>query len=237
VTLVKSSIRKSALLKDGAYARQGVSDDRFVDYAGAAQAVVTSTASSDSGMFETNLRDERLLPFELSGAISTWQLNLPNPTTGYPGFDYNTISDVILQIRYTARQGIVAASVNSSVKDILQAAIPSGANLALLFSLPNDFPTEWSAFLNSAADLSVTLKRDYFPYFSTGRAITIIGLRLYGAKPTATHLFGDPGQATTDLATNKQFTVTAPPHPVGPTQVLVRTAGTKAFLVVQYTVG
>jgi hypothetical protein len=114
--------------------------------------------------------------------------------------------------------------------------IKSGANLALLYSLPNDFPTEWSAFLNSAADLSVTLKRDYFPYFSTGRAITI-GLRLYGAKPTATHLFGDPGQATTDLATNKQFTVTAPPHPVGPTQVLVRTAGTKAFLVVQYTVG
>jgi hypothetical protein len=237
LTLVKSSIRKSALLKDGAYARQGVSDDRFIDYAGAAQAVVTSTASSDSGMFETNLRDERFLPFELSGAISTWQVDLPNPTTGYPGFDYKTISDVILQIRYTARQGIVAATVNSSVKDILQAAIPSGANLALLFSLPNDFPTEWSAFLNSAADLSVTLKRDYFPYFTTGRTITITGLRLYGAKPTATHIFGDPGQATTDLATNKQFVISSPPDPAGPTQVLVRTAGTKAFLVVQYTVG
>jgi hypothetical protein len=81
VTLVKSSIRKSALLKDGAYARQGVSDDRFVDYAGAAQAVVTSTASSDSGMFETNLRDERFVPFELSGAISTWQLATMRDTT------------------------------------------------------------------------------------------------------------------------------------------------------------
>jgi hypothetical protein len=200
LTLVKRSIRKSALLKDGAYVRQGVSDDRFVDYAGTAQAVVTSTSSSDSGMFETNLREERFLPFELSGVISTWQVDLPNPTTDYPGFDYNTISDVILQIRYTARQGIVAATVNSSVKDILQAAIPSGANLALLFSLPNDFSTEWSAFLNSAADLSVTLKRDYFPYFTTGRTITITGLRLYGAKPAATHVFGDPDQATTDLA-------------------------------------
>lgn len=107
----------------------------------------------------------------------------------------------------------------------------------MLFSLPNDFPTEWSAFLNSTADLSVTLKREYFPYFTTGRTITIAGLRLYGTKPTATHVFGDPGQATTDLAASKHFVVTAPPDPAGPTQVLVRTAGTKAFLVVQYTVG
>jgi hypothetical protein len=67
-----------------AYVRQGVSDDRFVDYAGAAQAVVTSTASSDSGMFETNLREERFLPFELSGAISTWQTRPSQSNHGYP---------------------------------------------------------------------------------------------------------------------------------------------------------
>ena len=55
-------------------------------------------------MFETNLRDDRFLPFELAGAISTWQIDLPKPTEAFPAFDYNTISDVILQVRYTARQ-------------------------------------------------------------------------------------------------------------------------------------
>jgi Tc toxin complex TcA C-terminal TcB-binding domain len=34
------------------------------------QSIVTSSAQNDSGMFETNLRDERFLPFENSGVVS-----------------------------------------------------------------------------------------------------------------------------------------------------------------------
>jgi hypothetical protein len=89
-------------LKDGKYARSGPDDDRFVDYLGSAQPIVTSGGSNDSGMFETNLRDERFLPFEGAGAISKWHLELPNQ---FRPFDYMTISDVILHVRYTARQG------------------------------------------------------------------------------------------------------------------------------------
>ena len=73
----------------------------FVDYFGATDAIVTSGGTNDSGMFETNLRDERFLPFEGAGAISTWNLSLPAQLRS---FDYTTISDVILHIRYTARQ-------------------------------------------------------------------------------------------------------------------------------------
>ena len=51
---------------------------------------------------EPNLRDERYLPFEGAGAISTWSLELP---ADFRSFDYNTISDVILHLRYTARDG------------------------------------------------------------------------------------------------------------------------------------
>jgi hypothetical protein len=96
LTLVSSSIRKSPLMADGTYARQGTDDDRFVDYAGGGQQIVSSTGTNDSGMFETNLRDERYLPFEGAGAISTWKLDLP---TTYPAFDFSTISDVILHVR------------------------------------------------------------------------------------------------------------------------------------------
>ena len=237
LTLVKSSVRKSALLKDGEYARQGVEDDRFTDYAGAAQSIVTSTANADSGMFETNLRDDRFLPFELAGAVSTWKLDLPSPAGAFPAFDYNTISDVILQIRYTARPGIVAAKVNSAVADILQAAAPNGANLGLLFSIPNDFPTEWSAFVNGAGNLALTIKRDYFPYFTAGRPVTITAMTLYGAAPAKHHATGDAGGATTDLGNDGKFVISAAPDAPGPTQVLIRKAGTPVFLIVQYTLG
>ncbi len=54
-------------------------DPRFVDYFGAHRHRLTSSGDNDSGMFETNLRDERFLPFEGAGAISTWTLSLPGP--------------------------------------------------------------------------------------------------------------------------------------------------------------
>ena len=103
LSLLRSSPRKSPLSRDGEYARQGSGDDRFVDYIGSVQSIVTSGASNDSGLFETNLRDERFLPFEGVGAESTWKLDLPKDS---PALDYATISDVILHIRYIARQGV-----------------------------------------------------------------------------------------------------------------------------------
>jgi hypothetical protein len=103
LSLLRSSVRKSPLPKDGEYVRQGPEDDRFVDYIGAVQSIVTSNAQNDSGMFEPSLRDERYLPFEGAGAESTWKLELPSD---YRAFDYDTISDVILHIRYTARPGV-----------------------------------------------------------------------------------------------------------------------------------
>src|SRR6185436_7060832 len=62
LSLLKSSLRKSNV--GDTYARQGVDDSRFVNYSGPGQSIVTSGGSNDSGMFETNLRDERFLPFE-----------------------------------------------------------------------------------------------------------------------------------------------------------------------------
>src|SRR5262249_8071213 len=107
LTLLKSAIRRTPLLRDGAYAREGAEDERFSDHFGTLQSIVTSTGQNDSGLFETNLRDERYLPFEGSGVVSEWQLELPaNPSKNEPRqFDYETISDVILHLRYTAREG------------------------------------------------------------------------------------------------------------------------------------
>jgi Tc toxin complex TcA C-terminal TcB-binding domain len=179
LSLLRSSVRKVPLLKDGAYARTGADDDRFVDSFGAVQSVVTSGGSNDSGLFETNLRDERFLPFEGAGAVGTWRLELPGD---FRPFDYGTISDAILHVRYTARQGggPLGAQALAEMREMFATANRSG--LALLFSLAHDFPTEWSAFANGNADFAVRLRKDYFPYLVQNEALVIDALELYAAR-------------------------------------------------------
>jgi hypothetical protein len=167
LTLLKSSIRKTPVLRDGGvYGRENAEDDRFNDYFGSLQSIVTSSAQNDSGMFETNLRDERYLPFENSGVISEWQLELPADVRQ---FDYDTISDVILHIRYTAREG--GGLIRKGAVEEAQAV-----GSVRLFSVRHEFPTEWARFrsvqLDAAtpvAELTLNLGEQHYPFWSQGR--------------------------------------------------------------------
>ena len=160
--------------------RQGSEDDRFVDYFGTIQSIVTSSGTNDSGMFETNLNDERFLPFEGAGAESTWKLELP---ASFRQFDYNTISDVILHVRYTARQG--GAQLQAKAVENIQALMEEAntAGLMLLFSLKHEFSSEWHQFTTGTDNFNVSIERDYFPYFTKGKEISIDSVRLHAIKP------------------------------------------------------
>ena len=232
VSLLRSSIRKSPLLKDGAYARQGVGDDRFTDYAGAVQSMVTSTGDRDGGLFETDLGDDRYLPFEGAGAVSSWKLDLP---TEYPAFDYAAIDDVILHVRYTARQGVDGTKVNAALDELFAEATDGGPDFRLLFHVQQDFAAEWSSFTGGAGPLQVPVRRADFPYFTHGRPLTITGLDLYAQNVAKHHAAGDPAGATADLQGGGTFTFSAAPDPPGPTQVLTRATTTPVFLAVRYT--
>ena len=97
-------MRVSPLLANGTYGRNLTQDDdRFVDYFGSTDVIglTSGAAATTAVLFETNLRDDRFLPFEGAGAISTWNLSLPGQLRA---FDYSTISDVILHLRYTGRE-------------------------------------------------------------------------------------------------------------------------------------
>jgi len=230
LSLLRSSLRKSPQLKNGKYARSGQDDDRFVDDPDSVESIVTSGGSDDSGMFETNLRDERFLPFEGAGAISTWHLQLPGK---FRPFDYLTISDALLHIRYTARQGgdSLGNQAIQEMGEMIMTANQSG--LALFFSLRNDFPSQWSAFVNGTGDFTATIRGDHFPYFTQGAAITITGLELYAQDVTKHHPVGDPAAATTALAGQAQFTLTVKQDP----DVLTRTASAQVFLIMSYSLG
>jgi hypothetical protein len=182
LTLQKSSIRKDpSLSTDGNYGRESSEDPRFRDYFGSIQSIVTSNAQNDSGMFETNLRDERYLPFELAGAESTWRLEIP---AGIKQFDYNTISDVLLHIRYTAREG-GAQLRTEAVKyfNSLFGTTDGTREFGRLFSLQNEFPNEWHEFSNNSLPLDIILKKEYFPYYTKGKDISILKIELLDIIP------------------------------------------------------
>ena len=102
------------------------------------QSIVTSTAQQDNGMFELLFRDERYLPFEGAGAISTWSIELKKEGNR---FDPTTIHDVVMHLRYTARE-----EANN------EAAPPTGVLGHRLFSARADFPAEWHAFIHGTGE-------------------------------------------------------------------------------------
>jgi len=177
LTLLKSSIRNTQILRDGAYARVDAEDDRFSDYFGSLQSIVTSFAQNDSGLFETNLRDERYLPFENSGVISEWQLQLPaNPSKDEPcQFDYETISDVIFHIRYTAREGggLLRRGAVANFTSLIKTAEAAGS--VRLFSIRHEFPSEWAKFQskkptdNERYGLELPFRPEHYPVWSKSR--------------------------------------------------------------------
>ena len=230
LSLLKSSLRKMALGDD--YARQGAEDDRFVDYSGTIQSVVTSSANNDGGLFETNLRDERFLPFEGAGAESSWRLELPS---AFRQFDYNTITDVIIHLRYTARHGgnILRDRAVSSLKAMVGQASASG--LARLFSLKHDFPSEWHQFSSGNQDFAATVTHDFFPYFTKGSDLRLDTFKVYafpnGNLESLTPQGLDPGTLSQTFKDSGEFVLTLSPDAV----VLVRQSQADVFVVIEYS--
>jgi Tc toxin complex TcA C-terminal TcB-binding domain len=236
LSLQSSSLRVSPLLANGAYARSTTQqDDRFVDYFGAADVIVTSSGTSDSGMFETSMRDERFLPFEGAGAISTWNLSLPPVLRA---FDYSTISDVILHIRYTAREA--GDSLGAQATKELQAMLDTAgqSSQALMFCLCFDFPTEWSAFVNGTADFAVTLQRLFFPYaVQNARRLTVDALTLYAASSGALTSVTPTVDLTVLSAGLTGSTAAAQLSLPADGTVLTRDQSQQVFLLLQYHFG
>src|SRR5580704_14590754 len=87
--------------------------------------------------------------------ISRWRLEMPKENNG---FDFETISDVILHMRYTARDG------GDSLRRAARQALASGSqeDLLRLFSIRHEYPSEWFRFMSpvggsSAGSQSATL--------------------------------------------------------------------------------
>ncbi|MDX2249413.1 MAG: neuraminidase-like domain-containing protein [Bacteroidia bacterium] len=177
--LTKSSIRVQT--GGAAYGRTGDDDNRFTDQFSAIQSIATSSAQNDGGLFELSFRDERYLPFEYSGAISEWTLEMMEDAS-LRQFDYNTIADVIVHLRYTAREdGTLKETARSGLRARLNNLQTSSSETGLfrLFDLRHDFPNEWGQFRRDAGNtFRVTLDKSKFPYWVQAGDINLKALHL-----------------------------------------------------------
>nr|WP_276604108.1 hypothetical protein [Nannocystis pusilla] len=174
---------------------------------GTVASLAISVNQDDSGLFEPNLRDERYLPFEGRGIEeSQWRLELPEVVRQ---FDYETISDVILTIRYTAREGgDVRKGLVGDLKHSLD-HIERGPNLehgegqVQIFSARAEFPEAWRSFvaagsgMNSTA-LNLDLTEERFPHPPTpGGTRKITQVVIFARWPSAAE---GPAENTFDNA-------------------------------------
>lgn len=176
MTLLNSQVRVAAT-PTTPYPSAGPDDQRFTSVS-PVESVVTSSARDDSGMFVTDFNDERFLPFEGAGAIGTWRLELPATMRQ---FDYQTITDAVITLRYTALNGGPALRA-AAVKDLQQALQtmevgPGTAGLYQLMSVQRDDPDSWYQLLHPSQDapelhtLRWKLEPQSLPYARQGKEV------------------------------------------------------------------
>jgi hypothetical protein len=131
--------------------------------------------SDNNGLFELRFDDERYLPFEGTGAVSTWRLRVAGGSAGLAG-----VRDVVLTVRYSADDGgeVFATAVRGMLKPYVAARF---------IDVAAEFPEEWEQFLGSdEAELVLPFTPDMFPGMAS-REIT-------GIYPTYDLADGDAAQ-------------------------------------------
>lgn len=167
LTLLGSKVRTDPKV-DGGYPEVGDNDQRFrYDLVPASTTIVTSTAINDTGAFPPDSRDEQMPPFEGAGVVSTWQIDMPVDTND---FDLSTISDVILHLRYYARDGgqLLRDGARKAVIDKLPRT-----GLVRVVGLRRDRPDLWSRFNPVSSTVSLDLIADMFPFWARRRELTV----------------------------------------------------------------
>lgn len=125
--------------------------------------------------------------------VNKWKIQLPKD---FRQFDYDTISDVVLHFRYTAREGgeplrnqAAATELQNALNEFLRTEGQKG--LALPISLRHEFPSAWHRFLNPPQPsqqedgesdhptLTMNLGPERFPFLFQGRPIIINKIEMF----------------------------------------------------------
>jgi hypothetical protein len=203
----------------------------------------------ENGVFELNFHDERYLPFEGAGAISKWRLELPEK---FRQFDYDTITDVVMRLRYTSLDGgdKLKAPAADSVQDYIDGVkeLSREEGLFALFDLKNDFPNEWHNANHPPAGatervLTIDKLNEKLPIFTKGsKNILAKAIYLYipasvSASITATQGGNELSLGPGDKVGTMKALVSDDEAPMGTLQIKIHDAKTsigKMWLLERY---
>jgi hypothetical protein len=191
LTLVANKVRGSTDTAAGYTENPVGSDPRFVyNYAAVPQKIVLGNAQDDPGLFLTaiasNLGDQRYLPFENAGVVSSWHLDMPAENNE---IDLSALGDVVLHLYYTALDG--GDPLKAAVQADNAANVPTSG--LKVFSAVNDFGapapsaanpspvSPWGSFLatppaGSDQVLTLSISPSKFPPWTRGKTITVTGI-------------------------------------------------------------
>jgi hypothetical protein len=147
-------------------------DPRIVRQYGAREAIATSGARDDSGMFQLDFNDPRYLPFEYMGAVSRLRIELP-PENNY--FDVDTLTDLVIRMGYGAWGG--GEPLREAAFAAARRHLPG--NGWRFFEVRHEFPDAWQQLRDAAreegrhARLRLRFERQMFPFIPHGREITL----------------------------------------------------------------
>ena len=122
-----------------------------------------------------------------------------------------------------------------ALDELLQQAPKS--DLALLFSLRHDFPSEWAAFVSGNGNFSTTIRSNHFPYLvqrmlksPRNKNISVVGLEVYEGS-NMTHRGADSPLTPVELSAEGQLSLT-----VKADSVVKRTNDIEVFLILRYAI-
>ena len=181
--LSANEFRNSATISGNKYAKNtGAEDPCFNSFNIPITSIAASSAQNDSGMFELNFKDERYLPFEGAGVISRWKLELPPKE--FSQFDYDTISDAVIHLRYTSSEGgdklrtAAANSVRTFISKLEELSEQEG--LFIIIDLKHDLPTEWHKMTQEKSNkLVITDIYKFLPFQALKKSVTANVITIY----------------------------------------------------------
>jgi len=156
LTMLDNRIRTSANASGTYPQAQDGDDSRFLINVVPVQAIATSRPNADSGMFQLRFDDDRYLPFEGAGAISSWRIDLHQANNAV---DLSRLTDVLLSLSYTAKSG--GAPLEAVARANRDTGLARGGLVPppqLRISLRQDLPALWKQLQEATAGQNVELK-------------------------------------------------------------------------------
>ena len=132
------------------------------------QQVALSRGINDSGLFMLNFEDVRYLPFEGTGAVSDWKLEIPQENNA---IDFSSLTDVVIRLQYTALSG--GAQFRGQVRELL-----GGFKGVKALNIGQNYASDWYNFIQENQPLILTVGPQLFRANLSQYQITNIAILL-----------------------------------------------------------